>query len=126
MLAGCDESISGLGAGLVSGDGSGGGVPPGSASPDGSETLYSVELHWDPPTENVDESPLADLAGYRVYEGSEPGHYDWVSDVGSSTMAKLESLPAGTYYFSVTAYDSAGNESDFSNEISTSLPVQDA
>jgi hypothetical protein len=32
------------------------------------------------------------------------------------------SLSSGTHYFAVTAYDSAGNESVFSNEASKEIP----
>ena len=33
----------------------------------------------------------------------------------------LESLPHGTYYFAITAYNSAGIESTFSGEITATL-----
>jgi hypothetical protein len=33
----------------------------------------------------------------------------------------LDSLPTGTYYFAITAYNSAGVESNLSGEISATL-----
>jgi len=81
----------------------------------------SVMLDWDPSTD-------ADLAGYRVYyqansstlpfegtgavEGSAP------VDVANTLTATVGGLdPANSYFFAVTAYNSAGLESAYSNVI---------
>ncbi len=75
-----------------------------------------VTLGWDPNTE-------ADLQGYRVYSGTASRTYPNVSDVGNSTSCTISGLAAGTtYFFAVTAYDSAGNEGGYSAEISYSVP----
>lgn len=75
-------------------------------------------LSWEAPTTNEDGTPLTDLAGYRVYYGLVPGNYSTNIDVGN-VLAKVVVLPFDTlYYFAVTAYDTGGNESAFSNEIS--------
>ncbi len=77
----------------------------------------SVTLAWDAPVLCADGTQLDDLAGFKIYDGSQPGVYTSVTDVGSMTQFPLSSLPAGDYYMTVTAYDLAGNESGFSNEI---------
>ena len=75
----------------------------------------NLRLAWDPPATNTDGTPLTDLAGYRLYWGSTSGQYDHVSDVGLVTEAEITAeLPA---FFAVTAYDAAGNESGFSEEL---------
>jgi len=75
----------------------------------------SVTISWDPNTE-------ADLAGYRVYYGTESRNYQVNVDVGLDTFKVIENLQTGIrYYFAVTAYDTANNESDFSEEVSIVL-----
>ena len=69
-------------------------------------------LSWDPNTEN-------NLAGYKIYHGTSSGNYTLISDVGSITEFTVNNLADGqTYYFVVTAYDTSGNESSFSSEVS--------
>ncbi len=71
----------------------------------------SATLDWAPNTE-------PDLAGYRVYHGTAPGSYGPAVDVGLATTYTVSDLPAGTHYFTVTAYDAAGNESARATEVS--------
>ncbi|MDT8420531.1 MAG: fibronectin type III domain-containing protein [Desulfuromonadales bacterium] len=86
-------------------------------------TPLSVTLSWD-------DSPGDNVAGYKIYYNSgEPdfptgvfGANEGTSpiDVGDSRTATLTGLlPDEVHYFSVTAYDTAGNESSFSNIVST-------
>jgi hypothetical protein len=64
------------------------------------------------------------LAGYRVYIGSQSRRYNTFIDVGRATSKTIESLlPGHSYYLAVTAYDSNGVESDFSAEIPIMLPA---
>lgn len=80
-------------------------------------------LSWDPPTTNVDGTPLTDLAGYIVYYGTTPGNYNTMVDVGLTSTPSTPAYTVGNmiegnaYYFAVTAYDASGNESGFSNEV---------
>ncbi len=61
----------------------------------------------------------ADLAGYKVYMGTQPGTYGAPISVGMTTSYTVGNLTGGkTYYFSVTAFDSIGNESLHSPEVS--------
>lgn len=71
----------------------------------------SATLDWAPNTE-------PDLAGYRVYHGTAAGSYGPAVDVGLATTYTISNLPAGTHYFTVTAYDAAGNESARAAEVS--------
>ena len=77
----------------------------------------SLMLSWNSPTTNEDGSPLNDLAGYKLYYGSQPGQYTRVVTVGDFMQAEISDLNSGTWYLAVTAYDMYGNESSFSNEI---------
>ena len=73
-----------------------------------------VTLEWD-----AVNHPL--LGGYMVYYGTYSGDYDVSLDVGNWTSCTIADLEENeTYYFSVTAYSTEGEESDFSNEVSNS------
>src|SRR5207249_1355262 len=75
-----------------------------------------VTLAWDP---NIDP----DLAGYKLYYGTSSGSYQFSVDVGNRTSYSLAGLLEGQiYYFAVTAYNSSGIESAFSNEVSKAIP----
>jgi PKD repeat protein len=75
-----------------------------------------VNLAW-----NASSGPVS---GYKVYYGTASGSYSSNMNAGNSTTATVASLADGsTYYFAVKAYDSAGNESGFSNEVSKPLTV---
>jgi hypothetical protein len=76
----------------------------------------SVRLAWDP-------NPEPDVAGYRVYYGSQPGIYPQVVDAGNATSAEVTGLVAGVpYYLSVTAYNSLGIESGYSEPLPYRAP----
>ncbi|MBZ5499715.1 MAG: fibronectin type III domain-containing protein [Acidobacteriia bacterium] len=73
-----------------------------------------VTLAWDPNSET-------DLAGYKVYYGTSPRTYGAPISLGKQTTFTVTGLSLGTYYFAVTAYNTAGLESGFSNEVSTTI-----
>ncbi|MBN1442949.1 MAG: choice-of-anchor D domain-containing protein [Planctomycetes bacterium] len=81
----------------------------------------AVTLAWDPPLLNEDGSPIANLAGFKLYRGSSPGAYQSVTDVAAATQATID-LPPGDHYLAVTAYDGAGKESRYSEELLISVP----
>lgn len=73
----------------------------------------SVTLSWTPPIERADGTALTDLAGYRIYYGADSAQLDQVigvDDAGLSTYV-ISGLPAGTWYFAMTALDAGGLES---------------
>jgi hypothetical protein len=85
----------------------------------GTETgTGAATLTWVVPTTNTDGTTLSDLAGYKVYYGTSPGVYTSIV-VGNVTSYPLVGLTKGkTYYFTVTAYDTAGLESDYAPVVS--------
>jgi hypothetical protein len=87
-------------------------APPGSAS-----------LSWTPPTQNTDGTALTDLAGYRVYYGNDPAvlSNSIVLNGAANNSYVVTNLAAGTWYFSVRAYNSAGVESDSSATASKTI-----
>ena len=65
-----------------------------------------------------------DLAGYKVYKGTSSGTYTApVATIPKGTTSYTATgLQTGTtYFFIITAYDNAGNESLHSNEVSKSI-----
>lgn len=74
----------------------------------------SANLSWNANTE-------PDLAGYKVYIGTASGSYGSPTPVGIVTSYTASGLSDGTYFFAVTAVDTSGNESGFSNEVSKTL-----
>lgn len=75
----------------------------------------SVELLWDPNSE-------PDIAGYKVHLGYATGTRAESREAGLNTSLVWTDLKLGvTNYFTVTARNTAGLESDPSNEISFTL-----
>lgn len=75
----------------------------------------TLTLTWDANTE-------PDMSHYIVYWGKESRKYDYNSgNIGLVTIYSKEFVPPydakTTYYFAVTAVDTSGLESDFSNEV---------
>jgi hypothetical protein len=76
-----------------------------------------VTLAWDP-----DSNP--EVSGYKLRYGTESAKYSSTLDTGDYTSYTVASLQPGvTYYFAATAYDPNKIESDFSNEVSYTVPA---
>lgn len=73
-----------------------------------------VTISWDANTES-------DLAGYKVYYGTVTGTYGSPTILGKQTTYTLTGLPTGTYYIAITAFNTSGLESGFSNEVSAAV-----
>ena len=86
-------------------------------------TTRTVTLSWTPPLVNTDGTTLTDLSGYRILYGSVSHQYGHSIDVNNAGLTRyvLENLPAGTYYFAMTARNTAGSESDASVEVRADL-----
>lgn len=77
----------------------------------------SATLNWTPPTQNTDGSPLINLAGYRVYWGTNQGNLSSSVTLNNPGLASyvVEQLTPATWYFALTAINASGVESPFSN-----------
>lgn len=76
----------------------------------GSASAASVTLAW---------NAASGVSGYKVYYGTASGAYSASVKAGNVTTYTVSNLADATkYYFTVTAYDSSGIESDHSNEVS--------
>jgi hypothetical protein len=93
-------------------------LPPPPTPPPPSPSPRSVTLTW-----TANREP--DIAGYKVYVGTASGTYSFPGSafvIGKVTSYTVSNLPMGqTYFFAISAYDSAGNESLLSAEVSKSL-----
>ena len=83
----------------------------------------SVSFSWTPNTE-------INLAGYNIYYGTSSGSYSSVTKVGlpeivdNKVSTTLNDFSEGTiYYFAATAYDIDGFESNYSQEIQWTVPI---
>jgi len=76
--------------------GGGGGSSDSQSSNPPANSTYSVNLSWETPVTTI--------------------------DAGNVKAYTIQDLPAGTYYFAITAYDPAGNETGFSEERTITIP----
>ncbi len=79
--------------------------------------VHSATLRWTASTSTV--------SGYNVYRGTVSGGP--YTKINSSLVAALtytdSTVQSGaTYYYVITAVDSGGNESAFSNQVSAAIP----
>jgi hypothetical protein len=75
----------------------------------------TATLSWDANSET-------NVAGYKVYMGTQSGGYGTPLAVGNATTYTIGNLTGGrTYYFSVTAVDTEGTESLHSSEVSKTV-----
>jgi len=75
-----------------------------------------IEILWAPNRE-------ADLAGYRVYwSASAPGPYRFVAETETPGYVDRDVTNGTTYFYAVTAFDRAGNESELSLELVHDTP----
>ncbi len=76
-----------------------------------SATSDSATLQWSANQE-------ANLTGYRIYRGTNPGVYGVPTTVGKITTYQYANLLTDkTHYFTITAFDASGNESLPSPEV---------
>lgn len=109
LLSGCNDP----GAGTASTNSA-----PGAGSGTG-----GVTLSWEAPTSNTNDTPLTDLAGYRIYYGYSATDLSQTVDITSVGIQTyvLDDLPSGTWYFAVMAINSSGDESALSNIVQKTI-----
>lgn len=80
-------------------------------------------LSWLPPTENTDGTPLIDLTGFKIYYGTSSGNYSNTVTLNNAGLSSylVENLAPATWYFSMTAFNSSGIESQRIAEISKQI-----
>jgi hypothetical protein len=85
--------------------------------------IGSATLSWLPPTQNTDGSPLTNLAGYKIYWGTQQGTYPNSTTLNNPGLATyvVEGLAPGTYFFVATAINTVGVESAFSGVASKTI-----
>lgn len=90
--------------------------------PSGPRGIYSstgddlVELTWL-------ENPEPDVAGYNVFVSSTYyGTYRLIASTPQSHFVDYDAVNGQTYYYAVTAYDYAGNESELSRDVVYDTP----
>jgi len=111
---------------------SGGSTKPGSGSSGGSTTpttpttpsSYNVSLSWTIPSAREDGKALSlsELSGYELYYTTDSSSATSGKvikiDGGSQASYVISSLPAGTYYFAISAIDTSGAKSALSSMVS--------
>jgi hypothetical protein len=99
-------------------------IPRPPANPYIPPTIGVATLSWTPPTTRTDSSPLTNLAGYRIRYGLSLTNLQYMIEVANpvATSQTLDNLTAGTWYFTMTAYDVAGIESVQTNPVSKVIP----
>lgn len=89
----------------------------------------SATLNWNASTDNVGVTGYKIYYGQSVRTGTDPKScgncgYTTVVNVGNVITYAFNNLTDGIrYYFSVSAYDAAGNESSFSGEVFKDIPA---
>jgi predicted phage tail protein len=79
-------------------------------------------LSWQPPTTNTNGSAIGNLAGYTIYYGTNPNSYSSVKVANPGlTSYTVSNLPAGSYSFTVVAYNSAGESSQDSKVVTKTI-----
>lgn len=76
----------------------------------------TVEVSWNANTE-------PDLAGYTVYKSSDGSVWTFVGTT-QATLYDIDNVSDGMWYFAVTAFDTAGNESAKSTPVSLTVNTQ--
>ncbi|MFW6180502.1 MAG: fibronectin type III domain-containing protein [Spirochaetota bacterium] len=76
-----------------------------------------VTLAWDP-------NPEPDIDCYYLHYGTSSGNYEATVNAGDTTTYSVSGLqPGATYYFAVTACNTTGLESGYSNEVTHTVPA---
>ena len=90
-------------------------------------TFFAVSVSAKDITFSWDANTESDLAGYRLYQSDQPGVYNYgpvhamVTIPAGTETCVLSGVVDGTWYWVLTAYDTEGNESGPSNEVSDTV-----
>ena len=83
----------------------------------------SATLSWLPPTTNTNGSPLTNLAGYRIYYGTNSSSLNQSVQITNRGISNyvIDNLSGATWYFSLVSYNSANVESPLSPVVSKKI-----
>jgi hypothetical protein len=96
-------------------------TPAGTANlPSGSG---AATLAWEAPTTTTVGAPLMNLAGYRIYYGTDENSLEGMIQLTGTGLQTytIDDLGPGTWYFGVRAVTSAGVESPLSEIVSKTI-----
>jgi Fibronectin type III domain len=106
--------------------GCGGGGNSGSPSATAAETnaaTGTATMSWTAPTMNSDGSPLSALAGFTIYYGTSSASLTQTIQIPNAGAVNyvVTNLSPGTWYFAVSAYTNAGEQSALSTVVSKTI-----
>ena len=84
----------------------------------------SASLSWTTPTENENNEPLSDLAGYNIHCWARDGQSTntiYIDDP-EITSYVIDELAPGSYYCAISAVNANGSESALSNTVAKTVP----
>ena len=89
-----------------------------------------ANLRWQPPTQNVDGSPVSGPLSYNLYR-KDPGDLAYsfffvvVGDLqqDGTYVAPIENFPEGSHEIVLTAVDTEGDESGYSNSVGFTIGI---
>ena len=83
----------------------------------------AATLSWMPPTQNTDGTALTDLAGFKIYYGTNQAALDKTITVNNPSVSSylVSDLAPATWFFSVKAFNSSRVESDLSTKVSKTI-----
>lgn len=86
-------------------------------------TNGTATVNWQPPTQNTNGTVITNLAGYTIEYGTNKSNLTSSVKVANPGLTSyvIENLAAGTYYFGVIAYNSAGQTSSLSGVVSKTI-----
>lgn len=71
----------------------------------------NITFAWDA------NDPSEGVTGYKLHVGNATRQYTRAVDAGNVTVFTVPGFTDGVWFIAATAYDAAGNSSDYSNEV---------
>jgi len=85
--------------------------------------MGTATLSWNPPTQNLDGSSLTNLAGYKIYYGTDASVLGRIVQINNPGLTRfvVENLRPDKWYFKMTSVNSDGVESDSTGVVSITI-----
>jgi hypothetical protein len=83
----------------------------------------AVTVNWSTPTQNTNGTPLVNLAGFRIFYGTDPNNLSQSAPIANPGLTSyvLSNLAPGTWYIGLSDYTASGVQSSLSNIASTTV-----